>query len=103
MTERHYGNDVPTGPIPVVPPQDHADVPESERTPSIPTQRDTSTPGRSGDATAWPERSPRRRPWVWVLLALLAVLCVAAVLLLGLVDTAHAGAPPSAPVSVAVH
>jgi hypothetical protein len=105
MTERHYGNDVPTGPIPVIPPQNHTDVPESGRTPSIPTQRDTSTPGRSTEATGWPEGSPRRRPWTWVLLALLAVLCVAAALLLGLVDTAH-GAPSSVPVctqGVAVH
>jgi hypothetical protein len=36
---------------------------------------------------------------MWLLLALLAVLCVAAALLLSLVDTAHAGEPVSAPSS----
>jgi hypothetical protein len=101
MTERHYGNDVPTGPIPVIPPQDHPDVPESGRTPSIPTQRDSSASERPAEAR--PDRAPRRLPWMWVLLALLAVLCVAAALMLGLVDTAHAGALSSVPVSVAVH
>jgi hypothetical protein len=99
MTERHYGNDVPTGPIPVIPPQDHTDVPASGRPPSIPTQRDTSTSGGSGEPAGWPERAPRRRRWMWLLLALLAVLCVAAALLLSLVDTAHAGEPVSAPSS----
>lgn len=87
MTERKYGNEVPTGPIPVIPPQDHTEVPAAAGTPSIPAQRDTSTSGRSAEATAWPDRSSRRRRWMWMLLALLVVLCVAAALVLGLVGT----------------
>jgi len=97
MTERHYGNDVPTGPIPVIPPQDHPGEPDAGPTPSIPAQRDASRSGRAADPVAWPDRSPRRRRWVWVLLAVLAVLCVAATLLFGLVGTAHAGALLSVP------
>jgi hypothetical protein len=101
MTDRQYGNDVPTGPIPVIPPQDHhEDAPASGRPPAIPAQRDTSTSGRSGKPVAWPVRSPRRPPWMWVLLALLAVLCVVVVIMLGLVGTAHAGLPSAVQVVI---
>ncbi len=39
IEQQHYGNDVPTGPIPVVAPEDHTDVPASARPVRIPAPR----------------------------------------------------------------
>lgn len=79
MIERHYGNDVPTGPIPVVPPLDDTDVPAEGRSASIPAQR--SAP--EGEERPDLPTSERRR-WPWVLLAVLVVLCVLAAVVIGL-------------------
>jgi hypothetical protein len=76
MSERHYGNDVPTGPIPVIPPQNDTETPVRARPPSIPAQRGESTP-TPGTAAA-----PPRHRWPWVLLVLLIALCVIAAVLL---------------------
>jgi len=76
MTERHYGNDVPTGPIPVIPPQSDTETPVPRRPPTIPAQRSesASTPDTE-------HATPRRRRWLWPLLVLLIALCVLAAVL----------------------
>ena len=73
MTDRHYGNDVPTGPIPVIPPQSDTETPVP---PTIPAQRGESTPTSQSEVAL-----PRRRRWLWPLLVLLIALCVIAAVL----------------------
>lgn len=77
MIEQHYGNDVPTGPIPVIPPQDEADAPAAAEPSAIPAQR--SAPEESD----LPEPPPTQRRRLW-LLAVLVVLCVLAAVIIGL-------------------
>lgn len=89
MIERHYGNDVPTGPIPVVPPPDE---PARGRTLPIPAPRSESTPRTVTEHDDRPKLSSSRRrslPWILLVLAVLAVI-VAVVL-------GQSGTPSSAP------
>ncbi|MGI5130587.1 hypothetical protein ACQEVB_27535 [Pseudonocardia sp. CA-107938] len=76
MTDRHYGNDVPTGPIPVIPPQSAADSPLPVRPPAIPEQRREPT---TSDEPVPAE--PRRRRWLWAVLVVLIALALVVVVL----------------------